>query len=236
MESTRLPGKVLLDLAGEPLLKRVFERLVQAATVNQVVLALPDTPENDELETVCLGWGARVYRGALDDVLGRYHGAALEAQADVVVRVTSDCPFCDPEVVDRVVSELEAGCCDYVSNNLRRTYPLGLDVEAFRFDVLDRAFRDAIEPHEREHVTPYIYQHPELFSLGNVEAAEWARRTYRLTVDEPNDLELARQVYQQLDPLGSRLSDVIGFLDAHPEYASINSEVKNKDVWRPDSW
>ena len=106
MESTRLPGKVLADLAGEPVLRRVWDRLCRASSLDDVVLALPDTAANDELAAVCQAWGARVFRGALDDVLARYLGAAAEAGADVVVRVTSDCPFVDPDVVDAVVQRL----------------------------------------------------------------------------------------------------------------------------------
>jgi spore coat polysaccharide biosynthesis protein SpsF len=237
MESTRLPGKVLRDLGGEPLLKRVWERSSQATRVDEVVIAMPDTPSNDELEAVCRSWGASVSRGALDDVLSRYARAASEFAADVVVRVTSDCPFCDPGVIDAVIELLLSDRShDYASDNLRRSWPLGLDAEAFWSDVLARADAEATEPHEREHVTPYIYQHPERFRLANLEAPEWAQRQYRLTVDEAADLEMARAVVGQMDPADSDVASVLAFLDSHPEIASINAHVSNRDVSRPASW
>ncbi|TLM98758.1 MAG: hypothetical protein FDZ75_01625, partial [Actinobacteria bacterium] len=146
MESTRLPGKVLMDLGGKPVVQRVYERLSRAARVDEVVLALPDTAENDELASACEAFGAGVYRGSLDDVLSRYACAARAFEADVVVRVTSDCPFADPALVDAVVERLLGeAALDYASNNLVRTYPLGFDAEAFWADALFAADTDARE-------------------------------------------------------------------------------------------
>ena len=198
---------------------------------------MPDTAANDDLEALCAEWGASTYRGPIEDVLARYAGAAREYCADVVVRVTSDCPFCDGAVIDSVIELLLSDpSLDYASNNLKRTWPLGLDAEAFWFATLERAEREAVEPHEREHVTPYVYQHPESFRLANLEAPEWARRPYRLTVDEPADLALARAVYERLDPVIATAADIIGLLDAEPDIAAINTDVRNKDVWRPKTW
>lgn len=237
MESTRLPGKILRDLAGEPMLKRVWQRLTRSELADAVVLAIPDTPANDALEKECLKWGASVFRGPLDDVLARYARAAEAYSAEVVVRVTSDCPFCDPGTIDSVVRLLRSDdSLDYASNNLRRTWPLGLDVEALWVDVLNRADHEAVERHEREHVTPYVYQHPDAFRLANLEAPEWGRRPYRLTIDEPADLDMARVVYSELNPVESNAAEILAFLDAHPEVAAMNADVQNRNVWRPESW
>lgn len=237
VESTRLPGKVLLDLEGEPLLKRVWGRLMRSERADQVVLALPETTANDNLEAICRSWGAQTYRGSLEDVLARYSGAAACFSADVVVRVTSDCPFCDPDVIDAVVDLLLSDrSLDYASNNLKRSWPLGLDVEAFWVDALAAADRDSIENHEREHVTPFIYQNPERFRLANLLAPAWAARDYRLTVDEAPDLALARAVYASLDPMRFRVRDLTEFLDGHPEITALNEHVLNRDIARPESW
>ena len=237
MESTRLPGKVLADLAGEPILRHVWDRLRRASSLDDVVLALPDTAANDELAAVCQAWGARVFRGALDDVLARYLGAAAEASADVVVRVTSDCPFVDPDVVGAVVQRLLSDrSLDYASNNLRREWPLGLDVEAVWFDVLARAGAEATALGEREHVTSYVYNRPTEFRLAYLEAPEWARRpNYRLTVDEADDLALARAIYAVLGA-DCIARDVLEYLDAHAAVAAINAQVAHKTVARPTSW
>lgn len=237
MESTRLPGKVLMDLAGQPLLSRVVQRLARAESVDCVVVAMPVTSANDVLEDACRVMGFDTYRGDLDDVLGRYCGAARAYDADVVVRVTSDCPFCDPKLVDEVIAALLAdGSLDYASNNLRRTYPLGFDAEAVRAEALYQAEKDATQPHEREHVTPYLYQHPDLFRLANIEAPpELHRPDYRLTVDEPDDLALARAVFERLGA-GFSAREVVELLDGDESLRAINAHVANKNVERPASW
>lgn len=170
-------------------------------------------------------------------MLARYTGAAAQYGADVVVRVTSDCPFADPALIDAVVGRLLADDrSDYVSNNLVRTYPLGFDAEAFRASVLAAADAEAVEPHEREHVTPFIYQHPERFRLANLEAPEELRRPgYRITVDEPADLELARAIWSRM-PEGFSAADVVAVLDADESLGAMNAHVKNKDVAKPASW
>lgn len=237
MESTRLPGKVLMDLAGAPLLKRVVDRLRRAGRVDRVVVAMPDTAANDVLDEACRAMEVDTYRGDLEDVLARYAGAARAYGADVVVRVTSDCPFCDPELIDEVVESLLADdVIDYASNNLRRTYPLGFDAEALRVQALFRAEDEATLPHEREHVTPYLYQHPALFRLANLEAPpELHRPDYRLTVDESDDLALARAVFERLGPDFSA-REVVALLDSDEGLRAMNAHVANKNVERPASW
>lgn len=238
MESTRLPGKSLMDLCGKPVVQRVFDRLSRATTVDDVVMAMPDTDANDGLAEVCESFGAKVYRGPLDDVLARYAAAAREFDADIVVRVTADCPFASPELIDEVVARLVSDkAIDYASNNIRRTYPLGFDAEAFWARSLFTADSEATEPHEREHVTPFLYQHPERFRLSCVEAPESMHRPgYRITVDEPADLELARAIWERLGRDDFTAADVVAVLDADESLRDVNAHVRNKDVAKPESW
>ena len=228
--STRLPRKVLEDIAGEPMLARVMERLGRAATVDAVVVATTVEPGDDVLAELAAARGWPCHRGAVDDVLARYHLTALAERADVVVRVCSDCPLIDPEVVDRVVATLLADpALDYVSNNEpARTYPIGLDVEAFTFDALDIAHREDRKPEWREHVTPFIKRHPERFAAAGVAATGADRSELRWTVDVPADLEMMRQIYAGAGDVSS--SEVLVWLDAHPEVADLNRDVAQRKV------
>lgn len=238
MESTRLPGKSLMDLCGKSVVERVFDRLSLSQRIDEVVMAMPDTPANDELAAVCESFGASVFRGSLDDVLERYAAASRAFDADIVVRVTADCPFTSPELIDAVVDRLVSGDgLDYASNNIRRTYPLGFDAEALWARTLYTAEAEAREPLEREHVTPYIYQHPQRFRLACVEAPEsMARPTYRITVDEPADLELARAIWERLGRDDFTARDVVDVMDADETLRDVNAHVRNKDVAKPESW
>ncbi|MHB9149524.1 MAG: cytidylyltransferase domain-containing protein [Thermoleophilia bacterium] len=237
MGSTRLPGKVMLDLAGRPVVDRVVERLSQAATLDAVVVAVPDLSEDDRLADHLRAQGVTVVRGSSDDVLARYAKAAGEANAEVIVRVTCDCPLIDPQVIDETVAAFFwEPPVDYCSNTLRRTYPIGMDTEIFTRQALKSAHSEARALHEREHVTPFIYQRPERFRLRNVEAPPALRRPqYRLTVDEESDLTLAREIYNRLggDP---HLFAVIELLDENPELALINAAVSHREMERPVDW
>lgn len=173
MASTRLPGKVMMDVAGMPLVAHTLRRLAAAERVDRIVLATSDGALDDPLVVLAEAEGVACHRGSEADVLRRVHDAAAEAGADVVVRITGDCPLLDPGVVDRVVDELLAGGCDYASNVLRRTYPKGLDAEALWRDTLERLERLATSPDSREHVTWFAYQErPDLFLLRSVELDE----------------------------------------------------------------
>jgi spore coat polysaccharide biosynthesis protein SpsF len=196
--STRLPGKVLMDLAGRPLLERQLERLRRAATLSEIVVATTTNPTDDDVAALAEGFGAGVFRGSESDVLRRYAAAAREARADVVVRVTADCPLLDPGVVDRVVGALTARL-DYASNVVRRTFPQGLDVEAMHADVLARVDRAATSDDAREHVSWFIHhERPDLFEIASVED-EVDNSDLRWTVDHAEDLELVRRLYSELD-------------------------------------
>lgn len=225
MGSTRLPGKVLLDLQGQPLLWHVVQRVRQAQTVDQVVIATSETTPNEAIVDFSEGQQAKVlcFRGSEDDVLDRYYQAARWIQADLIVRVTADCPLIDPTVIDRVVTAHVQSDYDYTSNTIERTYPDGLDTEVFTFAALTRAWQEAKLLSEREHVTPYIWKNDDIFTIQQVtQAQDWSH--LRWTVDEPEDLTFARNVYHHLyQPEPTFLmEDVIELLKVRPELAEIN--------------
>ncbi len=222
MGSTRLPGKIMMDLAGEPLLQRVVERAMCARLLDQVAVATTDRPSDNAVAQFCVNLNVACFRGSQDDVLDRYYRAAQHVQADVVVRLTADCPLLDPHVIDQVIHTFHSGGYDYVSNTLELTFPDGLDTEVFRREVLDRAWREAQLQSEREHVTPYIWKHPDLFKLGVVRNAE-NFSGLRWTVDEPADLMFAREIYARLGTAAFGMSDVLAYLRLRPELKDINA-------------
>ena len=201
MTSTRLPGKALRPLCGSPMVLRQIERARRSARIGRLVVATSDERTDDVLADVLQGAGVEVFRGSLDDVLGRYIGA-LQAKgpAEHVVRLTGDCPLTDWQVIDAVIDKhLETGA-DYTANTWgRRTFPKGLDVDVVKSQVLEDAAARASDPYEREHVLPYIYRHPERYSLqGYDQAADEGE--LRWTVDLPEDFEFVRAVYEALYP------------------------------------
>ena len=230
--STRLPRKVLLDLAGAPVLERVISRLRRCDHLNEVVVATTDLPGDDVLADLCRRRAWPFSRGSEQDVLDRYYQAARAHAADVVVRITSDCPLIEPVVVDRVVQEFlrrQPGV-DYASNiNPTRTYPRGLDTEVFSFAALERSWREDRRPASREHVTPYIYNNPDLFTPHCVEHPEDFSHL-RWTVDTPEDMELVRRIYQALGGDGFTWDQVRALLDEHPQWLELNRHVEQKKV------
>lgn len=233
MTSTRLPGKVLMDLEGRPLLERELERLGRCTRVEEVVLAVTTNAADDPLVALADRLGLRWYRGSEDDVLSRYAGAASEAGADLVARVTSDCPLIDPEETDAVIAALEERReeVDYASNRLEPHLPRGLDVEVLWRDVLDRMDRMATSRPAREHVTWFCYaERPELFSLHSVRRP-FDAHDLRWTVDTAADLALVRRLFADLG-LAERavpLAEMIAHVRAHPEIAALNAHIEQKD-------
>jgi len=226
MGSTRLPGKVLLDLCGKSVLGHVISRLKTVPNINRVVVATTTQPSDGVVEAEAQRHGALAFRGSEHDVLSRYYEAAREQQADVVIRITSDCPLIDPQLVQHMVARFLAERVDYLSNGLKRTYPRGMDTEVFTMAALERAHGEAKTPAEREHVTPYLYRHPELFRLADQLAAKDHSR-YRLTLDTPEDWQLIQAVVKALGASAS-LQQVVDYLDRHPEVAAINAAVEQK--------
>lgn len=221
--STRLPGKVLEDLAGKSVLAHVVERAAKVPSVDVVVCAVPDEARSDPVAREAERCGAAVFRGSEHDVLARYLGAARSVRADVVLRITSDCPLIDPEVCERVLSLRAQENADYASNNLPPSFPHGLDCEAFTAAALEEAAREAREPRDREHVTPWIRRAPHL-RRANVHAGDASRAGERWTLDHPEDLRFLRALFAHF-PNGQALAhgDVLAVLDQHPELRTINA-------------
>jgi spore coat polysaccharide biosynthesis protein SpsF len=221
MASTRLPGKVMADLKGKPLIHHVVDRARRARFVDLVLVVTSDRVSDDRLAAYCTTHEIPCVRGNQDDVLDRYHRAAHAIGADVIVRLTADCPLLDPMVIDEVVAAFRAGQFDYLSNTLKPTFPDGLDAEVFSIDALDRAWSEARLGSEREHVTAYIWKHPDRFRLGDLQYPEDLSKL-RWTVDEPQDLEFVRGIYFHLANGSTSMTDVLGLLRDHPELVQLN--------------
>jgi spore coat polysaccharide biosynthesis protein SpsF len=230
MGSTRLPGKVLMDIGGKTTLARVTDRLSRAERIHQIVVATTISPADGAIVTEAERNGIACFRGSEEDVLSRYVRAAEQFCADVIVRITSDCPLIDSEVVDRVIAERLSTEADFASNCIHRTYPRGLDAEVFTLDALRYADDICDQPHYREHVTPIFYERPDLFRVCCVTGGEDYTR-YRWTLDTPEDLELIRAIYSRFDnrdDFGWR--EVVRLMEEHPELTEINSHVIQKAV------
>ena len=223
MSSRRLPGKVLADIGGRPLLAHLIERL-RRSRVDNITVATSTCDSDNAVARWCRDSGVDCFRGDLHDVLDRYYRAARRLQPEHLVRVTADCPLLDPQIVDRVVAEhLRAGW-DYTSNVLPPTYPDGLDVEVFSYRCLRLAWQQARLPSEREHVTLYINQRPGEFAIGNVAGAVDLSH-YRWTVDEVRDLDVVREIFRALYTRNPRfgLDDMVELMRRNPALARHNS-------------
>lgn len=228
MGSSRLPGKVLKDLQGESVLARVLQRVGRASLIDELLVATSDQPADDAIVDECRRCSVPVSRGDESDVLDRYFRAAQLSQADVVVRITSDCPLIDPEIADKTIRAFLDQCPDYAANCLKRTYPRGLDTEVMTTQALERTWRAARQPYERTHVTPYIYEHPEEFKIVSV-TGETDYSDHRWTLDTPEDLEFIRAVYARLEGRGDFLwSDVLQVLKREPELLDLNRSITQK--------
>jgi spore coat polysaccharide biosynthesis protein SpsF len=227
MGSTRLPGKVLADVAGRPLVAHVLDRAQRIRGAVEVALAIPDLAEDDPLARAGAALGVRVVRGSSDDVLDRYLAAAEATRADAVVRVTGDCPLLSPAVASDVLEAFPGA--DYASNTLERTFPRGLDTEVISVGALRVAGREATSAAEREHVTPFIWRRPERFALRSVRSAV-DRSALRWTVDTPEDLELVRAIHAELGPGWFDMPEIVALLERRPELAAMNAGVAQKPV------
>lgn len=233
MGSTRLPGKILKQVLNRPLLSYQLERLRRATKADAVLTATTTARQDDQVVRLCEQENTPVYRGSEEDVLGRYYQAAKSSHADIIVRVTGDCPLIDSTVVDQVIQYFldRWPDCDYASNSLERTFPRGLDVEVFSFRALERAAKEAKLPEEREHVTPYFYGHPGLFKVGSVVQSSDLSH-HRWTVDTPEDLDLITRVITALYPKKPAFSteDVLELFKEHPDWLAINAHIKQKTL------
>lgn len=229
MGSTRLPGKVMKDLCGKTVLAHDIERVRQSKYIDEIVIATTKFKEDDIILREALENGAKVYRGSEDDVLRRYYEAAKENKADVIVRITSDCPLIDPFIVDEVLNsnyDLVTNAGVYPEN---RTYPRGLDVEVFSFDILKKSFQEAIEMYQREHVTPFIYENSKniYYYKNNIDYSK-----YRWTLDTEEDYKLIEIIYKNLykGKHDFYVEDISKLFDDMPELFEINKNVQQKKL------
>ena len=228
MASTRLPGKVMSLINNQPMLAYVVIRAKKAKQIDEVLIATSTHPADDAIEAFCEKEHVSYFRGSMIDVLSRYYKAAIKYQADVVIRITSDCPLIDGTLIDQGLTNFKKAGVDYLSNLIERTFPRGFDFEIFTFVALEKAFLNAKDASEREHVTPYIYfTHPQDFKILNFRQKE-DKSVYQITVDTPQDLELLKILIEQYNADKLNYKQIITLLDSHPELVAINKEVKRK--------
>jgi spore coat polysaccharide biosynthesis protein SpsF len=230
MGSTRLPGKVLKDLAGQTVLARVVNRTRRAARLDEVVVATTQESADDAIIRECERLQVACFRGDEADVLDRYYRAAKQFSADAVVRITSDCPLIDPELIDATIRVFLDRKADYASNVEVRTYPRGLDTEVMTMQTLARAWRESTNSYQREHVTAYICENPGAFKLQGIENDTDCSR-HRWTLDTPEDLQLLRVIYARFggrDDFSWR--EVLKVVECEPALADINRHVVQKTV------
>lgn len=230
MGSSRLKGKVLKEIIGYPLILLNLKRLEKAGKIDQLILATSNNPEDDLLYDMVKTAGYKTFRGDEDNVLKRYRDCILKYGGDIVVRVTGDCPLIDPDIVDNVISHFQMYDYDYVRLDVPDTFIRGFDVEVFSRTALEKTFDLAVEDRHREHVTAYMYHHPELFSIGKVYGENIFNKDYRLCVDTLEDFILVSKVFEHFNNLYVSAMDVVKFLDNNPEIAGINNGIKQKHV------
>jgi len=226
MGSTRLKGKALIDINGVPMVLHVVERTRKAKLVNEVVLAIPDTEENNVLADFAKENNIPYVRGSETDVLSRYYKTAEQFNADIIVRITADCPLIDPEIIDNVIQRHDNG---YTSNVIRRTFPIGLDVEVFDFSLLEEVNALAEKERHREHVTLYMLENPVLSKPNSIVSSEFKVNHLRLTVDTKKDLELVEKIYENFGENDFSTEDILNFLSKNPDLVKINSDIKQKE-------
>jgi spore coat polysaccharide biosynthesis protein SpsF len=250
MQANRLPGKVLLSISGQPMLVRVAERARRAKLLDGVMVATTTDSSDDPIEILCQQRGYVCYRGSMQDVLDRYYQAARRVRAQVVVRLTADCPLIDPDLIDEVVAAFFGGQVpqseervdppwDFAANRLpppwQRTYPIGLDVEVCTFQALERAWREAGQPHQREHVMPYLYEQEGRFRVLVVNHdPDYGH--LRWTVDTPEDLQLVRRVYASFPGRDDfTWQEVLDLFARQPQLAQINANIPHKSLLDVDA-
>ncbi len=231
MGSTRLPGKVLMPLCGKSVLAHTIDRVKSCSLITQTVVATTTLSRDQAIIEESKKLGIEVFEGSEDDVLSRYYHAASAFKADIVIRITSDCPLIDPKVIEKTVRFFLNGQFDYVSDVLTRSYPRGMDTEVFSFKALSEAFHEAVESHEREHVTPFIYKQPQRYKLGNVSYHEDQSR-HRWTLDTPEDYELICRIAELLYPKNQMftMEEILDLFEKYPDLFVINAHISQKEI------
>jgi len=229
--STRLPGKVLLPLAGAPAIRRVVERVTKIEGIDAVVVAIPHGRVHEPIAEAVSPTGVAVFSGSEDDVLARTLGAAESLEASVVIRITSDCPLFDPKVSGAVLSAFRTLGVTYARTAMTCGYPVGFETEVISIDSLRTAATESVDPYEREHVTPFIWRHPDRFAAVHI-SCEPDRRAWRLTIDTREDFELASQVYDELFAVNPAfgLRDLTDLFCRRPDLLQLNAGVAQKPI------
>lgn len=230
MGSTRLPGKVMKDLGGATVLARVVNRTRRATRLDEVIVATSTAPRDQVIVDECGRLDVACFRGDENDVLDRYYQCARQFSADAVVRITSDCPLIDPELIDTTVERFLKEKPDYATNALPVSFPRGLDVEVLSAEALGRAWREAQQPYERVHVTPYFYEEKGRFRVVSI-SADGNYSHHRWTLDTHEDLQLIRSIYEQFgnrDDMGWRR--VLDILEREPRLVTLNAHVRQKSM------
>lgn len=223
MSSTRLPKKVLLPLGGKTVLEQVIDRVKQAKHIDNLIIATSDQADDNPINNLCKKIGVTCFRGSLHDVLDRYYQAAKTYNIKHICRITSDNPLIDPSIIDTVAEVYLSGKYEYVSTGrIITTFPDGVDTEMFSFELLEQTWREAKLPSEREHVTPYIWEHPDKFRVHHIQNNKDLSHI-RLAIDEPKDYELFTVIFEKIE--NPTLENVLAFLDKNPEVRKINSSI-----------
>lgn len=232
--STRLQGKTMMTLRGEPLIGHLIKRIQRSEYISDIIIATTAKEKDDPIVKFAKERNLKYYRGSEDDVLDRFYQAAVAFHLETIVRVTPDCPMLDPRVTDRVIKAYLSGNYDYVSNSLVPTYPDGFDTEVFSFEVLAQAWRDAKLPSEREHVTAYIVKHPELFKLYNVKKDGEDLSWLRWTVDTQRDYEFVSRIFEKIGKTDDifYMEDVLKVLEENSELTEINAGIPRNEGYR----
>ncbi|NME95933.1 NTP transferase domain-containing protein [Clostridium cochlearium] len=231
--STRLPGKVLKKICGKTVLEHDIDRLKRIKNIDEIIIATTTLEKDNAIVKECQRLGVKCFRGSEEDVLSRYYYAAKENNADVVVRVTSDCPLIDPEVSEKIIQYYldNKDKYDYVSNTIERTYPRGLDTEVFSFEALEKSYNEAKKQYEREHVTPYIYQNADKFKMVQYKN-ERDYSNYRWTLDTQEDYKLINIIYNNLYEKNKLFcfNDILQFIDENFYLTKINDHIQQKKL------
>tara|TARA_B100000315_G_scaffold150142_1_gene138832 strand:+ start:5432 stop:6187 length:756 start_codon:yes stop_codon:yes gene_type:complete len=233
MGSKRLPGKTLMPILRKPMLKLLLERLKYSKRIDQIILATTTNQEDDDIEKLSDGNNVACYRGSSHDVLNRVYLAAKGYKTDVVVGVTGDCPLLDPWLIDDCIDIFLKSDCDYLSNFIEQSYPPGIDVQIYSFNILEEIDNKAKDMEYREHVTLYFLKHPEKYKLLNIAAPpENYYPDWHIELDEYKDYELIKKIYENLYPGNPNFStmDIINLLKNNPEWLEINKNVER--VWK----
>jgi len=236
--STRLPGKVLKPLASEKLLLRIYERISFSKIADEIIIATTTSEKDDVLAEICKNENIKCFRGSEDDLLERHYKAGIDSNAGIVVKIPSDCPLIDYRIIDKVLRFYldNKSKYDFVSNLHPATYPDGNDVEVIPMNILEIAYNEAKSKMEREHTTPFIWERPDRFKIGNVvwETGKDYSMTHRFTIDYPEDYDFIKAVYNELyfnNPKFS-LNDILKFLEKKPEIKKINEKYAGVNWYR----